>query len=205
MNSYKFHKTKLFFGTIGTIVLIILALFAISNIVDQITHYNASFFGLRSSVVISESMGSVNEVNTDKNYTDKGALHRGDLVFTFEYKDFEDVKIGDIITYYNGNSLVCHRVVDKVIRDDKDYVITMGDANNTNDGLIPFSEVKGKMIFYIPKIGYVSLYLKSNYGLLAISLIIFIIVVSLIINEIIKHKEEIKNSNKESNETIYLK
>ena len=134
-----------------SILVILLAFLSISSSIDKYTNYNTSFFGVRSSVITSNSMGSVDESMNKVDYLDKGTLHRGDLIFTYEYKDYSDIKIGDIITYYNGETLVCHRVIDKVINNEVESVITQGDANNTNDGVIPYSLVKGKVVFFYPK------------------------------------------------------
>ena len=194
MRNNRFRKTKIVLSSILTIVIALLFVFAISNTIDKYTNYNTSFFGVRSSVITSNSMGSIDESMNKVDYLDKGTLHRGDLIFTYEYKDYDDIKIGDIITYYNGETLVCHRVIDKIINNEVESVITQGDANNTNDGVIPYSLVKGKVVFFIPSVGYATLYLQSYYGLLAISLIILIVVISLIIYECLKYKE---NKNKD--------
>ena len=57
------------------------------------------------------------------------------------YKD-KDYKKEDILTFEYENSLVTHRIVKK----DKNKIITRGDANNTDDDEIDLNSVIGKVI-----------------------------------------------------------
>lgn len=60
-----------------------------------------------------------------------------------------DYKVGDIVTYKNGNDFITHRIVS--IEDD--YVITKGDNNNVNDNPIDKKLVVGKVIKILPRVG----------------------------------------------------
>ena len=55
---------------------------------------------------------------------------------------------------------------------------------------VSFDSVKGKVVSVIPKIGYISLYLQSTYGIIGICSVLFIVFVSLFILEILKNKEK---------------
>ena len=61
---------------------------------------------------------------------------------TILIKNENKYKKGDIITYKYKNTYVTHRVV----KIDKDSIITKGDANNTVDEAIKKSDVIGKMV-----------------------------------------------------------
>lgn len=79
----------------------------------------------------------------------------GSMSGTIEIDDYvvvrvtKDIKLNDIITYKDGNTLVTHRVVEIV----GNRLITKGDANNTDDNSISLSDVVGKVVMVIPKAG----------------------------------------------------
>ena len=57
-------------------------------------------------------------------------------------KSEENIHIGDIISFKEGDYLVVHRVVDKGIDKQGVYFITKGDNNNINDGKVRFENIK---------------------------------------------------------------
>lgn len=89
-------------------------------------------FGYGMSVVLSGSM--------------EDRLSVDDLVII---KAADDYAVNDIVIYQDGSSLVIHRIIEI----DGDSVTTKGDANNTADKPINKSQIKGVLIFDIPKIG----------------------------------------------------
>lgn len=89
-------------------------------------------FGYGMSVVLSGSMED--ELSVD------------DLVII---KAADDYEVNDIVLYQDGGSLVIHRIIEI----DGNTVTTKGDANNTADEPINKSQIKGVLIFDIPKIG----------------------------------------------------
>lgn len=174
------------------VLLALIVTFECITIIDKSTNYNLSLFGDRISVISSNSMSYVNEVNKERLNGINDRYYKGDYIISHEYKSFDDIKINDVITYFNGAQLVCHRVVDKVIKNGKYYVITQGDTNVSNDGLINYDLVKGKVIGSCRYLGYTTLYLQSPYGIFAICSIAFLVIVTLIINEAVnsKYKEQ---------------
>jgi signal peptidase len=72
--------------------------------------------------------------------------------------------VGDVIVYQDSSSLVIHRI----IAIDDTTVTTQGDANNAADPPVAFSEIKGKEIAAIPKLGIVVRFLKSSTGFLVV-------------------------------------
>lgn len=77
--------------------------------------------------------------------------------------DFDELKDGDVITFTTGSLTVTHRIVS--IDKEKQTVITKGDANNTEDGSISYSNIKGKATdFSIPYLGYAIVWIGTVKG-----------------------------------------
>ena len=73
-------------------------------------------------------------------------INIGDVVVV---KVNDEVKENDIIVYKEENSFITHRI----IKIDGQNLITRGDANNSEDKPIKSSQILGKVIYIIPKIG----------------------------------------------------
>lgn len=151
-----------FFSIAGLLILY----FVISTI-DINTNYSFSPFGLRSSVIVSESMAYRNPENTYLT-EDMHQIQKNDLIITSNYKSYNDIKLYDVLTYKSGNVLICHRVVNTYEQDGKQFIVTRGDSNNADDTPIEYSSVKGKVIAVAPQLGAVALFLQSPYVTLAI-------------------------------------
>ena len=54
----------------------------------------------------------------------------------------DDVHVGDLISYNEGNYLIIHRVIDKGVDDKGVYFIPKGDNSSINDGKIRFKDIK---------------------------------------------------------------
>ena len=61
----------------------------------------------------------------------------------------EQINIGDIISFKQGNDLIVHRVVEKGVDSEGVYFITKGDNNFLNDGKIRFSQVDSVLVAII--------------------------------------------------------
>ncbi len=66
-------------------------------------------------------------------------IHIGDYILIYTKDDY---KVGDVVTFRNGNYLVTHRI----IRKDNNNYITKGDANNMEDEEIFKKDIVGKVI-----------------------------------------------------------
>ncbi|HSN95475.1 MAG TPA: signal peptidase I [Anaerolineaceae bacterium] len=113
------------------------------------------------------------------------AIRTGDLVVIREARSY---KIGDVITYRSGSSLITHRIVSLK----GDGFITQGDANNTPDQPIASSQVEGKLALRIPWLGRVSLFLKTPSGLLLTGLLGALLLLLNIFTDIKKDRVAIK-------------
>lgn len=77
-------------------------------------------------------------------------MPQGSLVFLVRSKAY---KVGDVVAFRKpGDSIyTVHRIIDV----EGDVVTTCGDANaGSNDAPIKISQIKGKMLFNIPKLGF---------------------------------------------------
>ncbi len=61
----------------------------------------------------------------------------------------DEIKVGDIISFEQGNDLIIHRVIEIGQDEQGKYFITKGDNNNISDGKIRFSQIKYKTIALI--------------------------------------------------------
>ena len=138
----KSNKPLRFFG----VVLVVLTLSIVACLILP------RIFNMSPYVIISESM-----------YPE---LKAGDVVYVKKVDLYEEVKEGDIISFYmNSNALtpVTHRVVSNdTIRQ---QLVTKGDATEKNDIIpIAYEYVLGKVMFKLPLLGHVLLLLESLVG-----------------------------------------
>jgi signal peptidase len=133
---------------------------------------NISILGFRQYVVATGSM--------------EPEYNIGDVIIIRE-KPEEEIKIGDIINYTseNGIDTITHRVVDIIEKDGQNYYKTKGDNNNSEDSeLVKYSQVKGKLVFTISKLGTVITKMFTGTG---ITILFAVIILSYIRD---KNKEE---------------
>ncbi|MEM4527746.1 MAG: signal peptidase I [Desulfurococcaceae archaeon] len=123
------------------------------NVIKLLTYFSAivaitmlsqGYLGVRLLVISSGSMSPT--------------LNIGDLVVLCTH--CRDIGVGDVVAYVSQWGVIVHRVVE--IDSSYRYIVTKGDANNAPD-LDPVSmdNVIGKVVFKIPLIGYISLYIQQ--------------------------------------------
>lgn len=97
-------------------------------------------------------------------------IKAGDLIVVWE-TPYEELKVGDIVTFQQGTGLVTHEIV----RVDGSRYVTKGIANNQEDNSIGPGEYCAKMLFVIPGGGIITDTLNSPAGLLlSVALILFL-------------------------------
>ena len=112
-------------------------------------------FGVGAAVVLSGSM--------------EPELSVGDLLIITRSDNYS---VNDVVVYQDGGMAITHRIVS--ITDEG--VTTRGDANNTDDAPIKLEQIKGKVVFAIPFIGYIVNATKTPIGVLCIiALAIFLL------------------------------
>lgn len=102
------------------------------------------------------------------------AINVGDMVITEDIA-FEDIFRNDILTFTDKqrSSAFSHRVID--IDDANKWLYTKGD-NNTEKDPVPasYDYVVGKVVYIVPFIGYISIFLTSRYGVITIALLVLL-------------------------------
>ena len=92
-------------------------------------------------------------------------FERGDLIFIKGVDSPDEIKQGDIIVFQleHESETKVHRVIEIINNDSQVQFRTKGDANTSPDPrLVNFEEVKGKVIFWLPKLGYISLWIRGE-------------------------------------------
>ena len=126
----------------------------------------------------------------------------GSMLPTIQIKDVvvtkkipeEKLQINDVITFISpderfGGISVTHRIIDKIYDESKGIYTyrTKGDNNNIADSvLVPNDNILGKVIFKIPKLGYIHDVLSSKGGLIILVLIPCLVILSYDIMKIFK-------------------
>jgi len=117
------------------IVFVIIAIIVCAYSVFSIKVLNKGYVNFFGYSIFEVATGSMKE-----------EIDVGDAVLV---KINEDYDVGDIVTYQSGDDYITHRVISK----NDSYIITKGDANNTNDNPIDKKLVLGKVIKIMPKVG----------------------------------------------------
>lgn len=206
----KYQKSKLskVISIFWWIVIGCFVTFALWTSIDRWTGYNFPFIkGYRNTVIISDSMSTVHPDRAEFLSGVDNRIQRNDIV-TSVLVSFEELEVYDIVIVKNGNLLICHRIVEKGIKDDgTKYLITRGDANFNIDGYIEFNRqnFKGKVIKIRPGNGEFVRFIQSPYGLLALSAAITIYATTGIILDHLEEKrkkealEEVNNNSESTN------
>ena len=183
-------KAKIIGNTIFFTIIGIMVTLFVWNFIDIKSGYKYPIFGTRTSVIVSPSMSQVNDANKDYITEDMKQIQVYDVVTTVNYKNYDEIKIYDIATYFNGSKdLVCHRVVDKYEDNGKQYIVFRGDANNINDAPVSYDLIRGKVVSITPKAGKVVAFVQSPFFSIAIFGTIFFVALGIFIIDYNKNKK----------------
>lgn len=151
-----------------------IALLYVMIIVGLIFKYtknpNFSVFGYNAYVVISPSMSRANEAHKDflDNTTDDDRIQMGDLIVTKRISDKSQLVPYAVVTFYLGDDVVVHRIVDTVDVDGEIKYRTRGDANDSDDGLRTYDQFYGILVKnYGNTAGTIVGFIQSTYGIAA--------------------------------------
>jgi len=93
----------------------------------------------------------------------------GDVVVVRGVQDAAtEIEIGDVVTFQpvsDDPTLITHRVVGVTTTSDGAQFITRGDANSAEDDPLVAAQIKAKVVYHVPLVGYGSLWLGQNRGL----------------------------------------
>lgn len=125
-----------------------------------------------------------------------------DVIIDRRLKANDELKVGDVITFYSSTLntdgyTITHRIYDIKISEGKTYYITKGDNNQSVDvGSITRDNIVGKMVYKINGLGKIQFFLSTKLGWILIILIpalCFILYDLNRLNRIFKIKKKIDN------------
>jgi signal peptidase len=119
----------------------------------MIIWFTVGVFPIYPSVIITGSM--------------EPQIKPGDVILVEKIADMEDIEnlsINDIIQFKKDGILISHRIIDKKVNEDEGILFkTKGDNNSGADvDLVKPQDVKGTIKYVIPKIGLLTLLIKSD-------------------------------------------
>jgi signal peptidase len=114
--------------------------------------FNNGVFGIQPTLVSGTSMSPM--------------MVTGDIAITTEVSA-DAVKVGDVVRFRDEESgaYIIHRVTAIHTEGGEMRFITQGDANNTIDPPVSASQLEGKVVLVVPKIGWISIGVRSLFGL----------------------------------------
>lgn len=125
----------------------------------------------------------------------------GSVVFV-QKVDSNRLKLGDIITYTSVGDPdvpITHRLVAIEEKDGRTIYKAKGDANNTEDATgILASQIQGRVMFTLPYLGYISLWIKRPLGF---GLLVIFPAILIIINELFNIKKSIEQEVERKSKT----
>lgn len=154
------------FITNALLIVVIIAIFFALYGIFQLKVLNKNYinyFGYTFFEVVSGSMSPT--INTY------------DLVIV---KVTDDVKKDEIITFYQDNNFITHRIIEYV---DDEHIFTKGDANNASDKYITKNIIVGKVIFRIKEFGIIKRVLINSKVIISIFVTIILFSLTLSINK----------------------
>lgn len=103
-----------------------------------------------------------------------------------------ELEVDDVITFkVSDSTLVTHRIVE--IDEEQQLYTTKGDANETNDGnQISHNNIVGKLVFSVPLLGYLSIYMQTPLGIAFLCGIVIVLLLLNYLPEILKKNEKNK-------------
>lgn len=149
-------------------LILIFAVFVMVFTIFTVNKEDASFFGYKPYIVLTDSM--------------KGEFEVGDIIVSRKI-DANDLKEGDIITFVsidpvNYGEVVSHKIRCATTYDGKKAYITYGIATGSDDAYPALAEnVKGIYAFKLSKMGYFFEFLKTPLGYFLLIFIPFLILI----------------------------
>lgn len=123
----------------------------------------------------------------------------GSLVYV-KPVEASELEAGDVCTYYlsDGETFVTHRVMS--IDPDAQTLVTQGDANDTPDGDIQFSQVYGRADFHLPYLGFAIQNIRTPVGIMSICGVVMLVILLNFIPAIIDAAEDEKKQKAQQSE-----
>ena len=98
------------------------------------------------------------------------AIMTGDIIVSHGQNNYA---LNDVITFKNSdNRIVTHRISEITKKNNGEEFFTKGDANRSQDfDAITYGQIIGKVVFIVPKLGYLVSFSKSLPGIMILVLI----------------------------------
>ncbi|MEM2890018.1 MAG: signal peptidase I [Candidatus Hadarchaeum sp.] len=127
--------------------------------------------------VTSQSMSHEDDYSWRQYYIDRGidtsqfpiqsGFERGDLLIIQGISSFSEIRVGDVVVLDQGSDVIplVHRVVEIWYENGSPRFMTKGDANSrplTVEEANRPEQILGKVIFVVPKLGYISLWFQGQ-------------------------------------------
>lgn len=93
-------------------------------------------------------------------------IYPGDVVLVSKLQSIEEVEelnVGDVIQFKREDIIINHRITEIIDKDGQLLFRTKGDNNSAEDmRLVKVDELKGKIVKVIPKVGLITMFIKSD-------------------------------------------
>ena len=91
-----------------------------------------------------------------------GTINKGDIILYEKYKNTDDIKVGNIIVFYEDDIKVIHRIIDHKLMGEETRYYTKGDANQKQDeGYRETKDIIGQVKARIPYMGWFTLWIND--------------------------------------------
>ena len=149
-NKTVFHKILEVISSIFAVIVICASLFVlVFRVIFKIEV--VKIFGYSGLIILTGSM--------------EPAYHPGDVILIHEQKDYN---VRDVITFHQRGMVVTHRIIAK----EGTTFTTKGDANNSADEPIQLSDIEGRVLRRVPRIGNAILFLQTPLGIITLVVVL---------------------------------
>lgn len=91
-----------------------------------------------------------------------GTINKGDIILYEKYKNTDDIKVGNIIVFYEDDIKVIYRIIDQKLMGEETRYYTKGDANQKQDeGYRETKDIIGQVKARIPYMGWFTLWIND--------------------------------------------
>lgn len=144
-------------GAVGIALCVVFVPLLLINVTLIVKSYTSpdkvpDFLGYKPFIVLSGSM--------------EPSIMTGDMVFVKE-TDPDSLKVGDVIAYKSGSSVVTHRIVEVKSENGETRYVTQGDANNAADqSLVKPADVEGIYQRRVAGAGNLAMFMQTTTGMI---------------------------------------
>lgn len=118
-------------------------------------------------------------------------IHTGSVCFINTKVPYEDIKVGDVIAFEAGSTMVTHRVVNI----SEEGIETKGDANDVSDAITTTKgNYKGINWLSIPYLGYICQFMQTIKGkIIIVTGFVCLVILMILYNKVCKNMQRKEN------------